>query len=140
MNTLFHGYGPWAGEIRFRVNGALVADRSGSTTPYALYNMQPRGRLFIGAGTTVYEGMIVGEHAKGNDLNVNVTKEKKLTNMRAAGSDENIRLTPPVLMNLEQAIAWIDEDELLEATPTSLRLRKRILAANLRPKRRAKDE
>jgi GTP-binding protein len=109
-----------------------VADRTGRATGYAIEGLQPRGELFISPGDEVYEGMVVGENARPNDLDVNITKEKKLTNMRASGSDDMIRLVPPRLMNLEQALEFIKEDELVEVTPASFRLRKRILAANRR--------
>ena len=117
------------------LTGALVADRSGRATAYALHNLEDRGELFIGAGTEVYEGMMVGENARPADLDVNVTKEKKLTNVRASTSDIAIRLTPHRELNLEQAIEFIRGDELVEATPKSVRLRKKILPANQRPKR-----
>jgi GTP-binding protein len=136
MNTLFNGWGRWQGDIRYRVNGAIIADRAGRATPYALFNLQPRGTLFVGPGTDVYEGMVIGEHAKTNGLDVNVTREKKLTNIRAAGADESIILTPPRLMSLEDAIHWIDEDELVEVTPKSVRIRKRVLQANMRDKKK----
>jgi GTP-binding protein len=132
MNHLFGGWEPWHGDIAHRPTGALVADRVGRTTAYAIENLQPRGELFLSPGAEVYEGMIVGEHARTNDLDVNITKEKKLTNMRASGSDDAVRLIPPRLMNLEQALEFIKEDELVEVTPVSFRLRKRILAANRR--------
>jgi GTP-binding protein len=132
MNHLFDGWEPWQGDIAHRLTGALVSDRSGRTTGYAIENLQPRGELFVSPGEEVYEGMVVGEHARGNDLDVNITKEKKLTNMRASGSDDMIRLVPPRVMNLEQALEFIKEDELVEVTPTSFRLRKRVLAANRR--------
>jgi len=135
LNRLLEGYGPWAGPIPGRTNGALVADRAGRATTYALYHLQPRGVLFIGAGTEVYEGMIVGEHSRENDLDVNVIREKKLTNIRAAGSDEALRLSPPREMNLDRALEWVDRDELVEVTPSGVRLRKRVLAANQRPRR-----
>ena len=135
LNRLLEGYGPWAGPIPGRTNGALVADRAGRATTYALYHLQPRGVLFIGPGTEVYEGMIVGEHSRENDLDVNVIREKKLTNIRAAGSDEALRLSPPRDMNLDRALEWVDRDELVEVTPTRVRLRKRVLAANQRPRR-----
>ncbi|MGQ9744484.1 MAG: hypothetical protein ACUVQV_00480 [Dissulfurimicrobium sp.] len=102
---------------------------------YALYHLQPRGTLYIGPGVDVYEGMIIGENSKGNDLDVNATKEKKLTNMRASGSDEALRLVPPVLMTLERTLEWIATDELVKVTPNSIRLRKRIIKTNDRPKR-----
>jgi GTP-binding protein len=132
MNHLFDGWEPWQGEIAHRATGALVADRPGRATGYSIENLQPRGTLFLAPGTEVYEGMMVGEHARGNDLDVNITKEKKLTNMRASGSDDMIRLVPPRILNLEQALEFIKEDELVEVTPAAVRLRKRILAANRR--------
>jgi GTP-binding protein len=135
INSLFNGYKPWQGQIPERTTGALVADRPGKTTTYALYHLQPRGTLFIDPGVDVYEGMIIGENSKGNDLDVNATKEKKLTNMRASGSDEALRLVPPVLMTLERALEWIATDELVEVTPHSIRLRKRIMKTNDRPRR-----
>ena len=134
MNHLFDGWEPWAGPIPARPTGALVADRAGVATAYAIYNLQERGEIFIGPGTEVYEGMIIGENARPNDLDVNVTKEKKQTNMRASTADEAIRLVPPRLLNLEQAIEFIKDDELVEVTPRTIRLRKKILAANMRPK------
>ena len=134
MNHLFDGYEPWHGPITKRSTGALVADRAGRATTYALYHLQPRGTLFIGAGTEVYQGMIIGENSRENDLDVNVTKEKKLTNMRAAGSDEALHLIPPGLLSLEEAMEFIKEDELLEVTPKSMRLRKRVLEAGRRPR------
>jgi GTP-binding protein len=139
MNTLFEGYVEWQGEIQRRGTGVLVADRAGETTAYALSHMEDRGELFVGPGTAVYEGMIVGENARSADMDVNVTKQKKLTNMRASTADEAIRLTPHRDLNLEQALEFINDDELVEVTPTAIRLRKRVLAANLRPKRRAEN-
>ena len=136
MNTLFDGYIPYQGEIPQRPSGALISDRQGVTTTYSLHGLQDRGILLVGAGVDVYEGMIVGEHSRDNDLDVNVVREKKLTNMRASSSDEAIRLVPYKMMNLEQAIEFIAEDELVEVTPKSLRLRKKILQANRRPKQR----
>ncbi len=136
MNTLFDGWAPWAGDITYRVNGALVADRPGKTTPYALFHLQPRGVLFIGSQTPVYEGMVIGEHAKEQDLDVNATKEKKLTNIRAAGKDEAVVLSPPRALTLEEALQWIAEDELVEVTPSTIRIRKKVLAANVRPKKK----
>ncbi|MDA8162890.1 MAG: translational GTPase TypA [Desulfobacteraceae bacterium] len=135
MNSLFNGYKPWQGQISERTTGAMVSDRVGRTTTYALYHLQPRGPLFIGPGVEVYEGMIVGENNKETDLDVNATKEKKLTNMRASGSDEALRLVPHIVMTLERALEWISTDELVEVTPDSIRLRKRVLKANERPKR-----
>jgi len=134
MNTLFHGYTEWQGEIPHRPTGVLVADRSGLSTSHALYNLQERGELFIGPGVDVYEGMISGENAKDNDLDVNVVREKKLTNMRASTADEAIRLVPFRQLNLEQAIEFIADDEFVEVTPKSLRLRKKVLPANKRKK------
>ena len=137
MNALFDGYMPYQGEIPQRPTGALIADRTGPTTAYALNGLQDRGVLFVGAGVEVYEGMVVGEHSRDNDLDVNVVREKKLTNMRASSADDAIRLVPFKPMNLEQAIEFIAEDELVEVTPKSLRLRKKILQANRRPRRNA---
>ncbi|HZF12023.1 MAG TPA: translational GTPase TypA [Thermoanaerobaculia bacterium] len=132
MNHLFDGWEPWQGEIEHRATGALVADRAGRTTAYAIEHLQPRGVLFVAPGEEVYEGMVVGEHARESDLDVNIVREKKLTNMRASGSDDTVHLVPPRIMNLEQALEFIKEDELVEVTPKSFRLRKRILAGNRR--------
>jgi GTP-binding protein len=132
LNHLFDGWDEWQGDIAHRQSGALVADRAGRTTGYAIDNLQARGVMFTGPGEQVYEGMIVGENSRENDLDVNITKEKKLTNMRASTADESIKLTPPRIMNLEQCLEWIREDELLEITPKSLRLRKRALAGRRR--------
>ncbi|HZD47517.1 MAG TPA: translational GTPase TypA [Silvibacterium sp.] len=135
MNSLFDGYMPYQGEIPQRPTGALIADRPGSTTAYALEGLEDRGILFVPPGVEVYEGMVIGEHSRDNDLDVNVVREKKLTNMRASTADEAVRLSPPRAMNLEQAIEFIGDDELVEVTPKSLRLRKKVLQANRRPKR-----
>ncbi len=132
LNHLFDGFGPWQGDIPQRTTGALIADRSGRATPFAIEHLQPRGIFFIPPGETVYEGMVVGEHSRPSDLDVNITKEKKLTNMRAASADELVRLVPPTLLSLEQAIEFIAEDELIEVTPKAFRLRKKTLAANYR--------
>jgi GTP-binding protein len=132
MNSLFHGWKPWQGDIPMRQTGALVADRPGRATAYAIFNLQERGEIFIAPGTEVYEGMIAGENARDADLDVNIVKEKKLTNMRASTSDEAIRLVPPRILNLEQAIEFIREDEYVEVTPNSIRLRKKVLRANER--------
>ena len=132
MNSLFRGYIEWQGEILTRPTGSLVADRPGRATAYAIFNLQERGEIFVTPGTEVYEGMIVGENARDADLNVNIVKEKKLTNMRASTSDEAIRLVPPRILNLEQAIEFIRDDEYVEVTPQSIRLRKKILKANER--------
>jgi GTP-binding protein len=134
MNHIFASWEPWHGAIPARANGALVADRVGTATSYAIFNLQERGEIFIDPQTVVYEGMIIGENARPNDMDVNVTKEKKQTNMRASSADEAIRLIPPRKLGLEQAIEFINDDELVEVTPSSIRLRKRILAANMRPK------
>jgi GTP-binding protein len=135
MNHLFAGWEPWHGAIPARPTGALVADRQGVATAYAIYNLQERGEIFVEPGTPVYEGMIIGENSRPNDMDVNVTKEKKQTNMRASTADEAIRLIPPRQLSLEQAIELINDDELVEVTPRTIRLRKRVLAANQRPKR-----
>jgi GTP-binding protein len=132
MNSLFHGYIEWQGDIPMRLTGALVADRHGPATAYAIFNLQERGEIFITPVTEVYEGMIIGENSRPDDLNVNIVKEKKLTNMRASSADEAIRLVPPRLLNLEQAIEFINEDEFVEVTPTTIRLRKKVLKANMR--------
>ncbi len=132
LNHLFDGWEPWQGDITQRVTGALISDRAGKATAYAIEHLQPRGTLFVEPGAEVYEGMIVGENSRPDDLDVNITKEKKLTNMRAASADEMVRLVPPRLMNLEQSLEFIREDELVEVTPKSIRLRKKILAANRR--------
>jgi GTP-binding protein len=135
MNHLFAGWEPWHGPIASRMTGALVADRAGAATAYAIANLQERGIMFIDPQTQVYEGMIVGENSRQNDMDVNITKEKKQTNMRASSADEAIRLVPPRLMGLEQAIEFINDDELVEVTPKTIRLRKKILDANRRPRR-----
>ncbi len=132
LNSLFHGYIEWQGDIPTRPTGSLVADRAGKTTGNAIFNLQERGEIFVSPGTEVYEGMIVGENARTADLDVNIVKEKKLTNMRASTADEAIRLVPPRLLNLEQAIEFVREDEMVEVTPQSIRLRKKILKANQR--------
>ena len=134
MNHIFSSWEPWHGAIPARTNGALVADRPGIATSFAIFNLQERGAIFIEPATVVYEGMVIGENARPNDMDVNVTKEKKQTNMRASSADEAIRLIPPRRLGLEQAIEFINDDELVEITPVSIRLRKRILAANMRPK------
>jgi GTP-binding protein len=135
MNHIFASWEPWHGAIPARANGALVADRAGVATSYAIFNLQERGEIFIEPATLVYEGMIIGENARPNDIDVNVTKEKKQTNMRASTADEAIRLIPPRRLGLEQAIEFINDDELVEVTPSSIRLRKKILASNMRPKK-----
>jgi GTP-binding protein len=127
MNALFNGWAPWHGDLQGRTNGAMVADREGVATPYAIFHMQERGVLFVPPGTAVYQGMVIGEYSRDTDLNVNICREKKLTNIRAAGRDENILITPHREMGLEAGIEWIDDDELVEVTPQSIRLRKRML-------------
>ena len=136
LNHLFDGYEPWQGQISKRMTGALVSDRTGRTTAYALFHLQPRGTLFVTEGTSVYEGMVVGENSRDNDLDVNVTKEKKMSNMRSSGADEALQLVPPRLLSMEQAIEFIKEDELVEITPTSVRIRKKVLDPNKRPRNR----
>jgi GTP-binding protein len=132
MNSLFKGYIDWQGNIPSRPTGSLVADRAGRATTYAIFNMQERGEIFITPGTEVYEGMIIGENARDRDLDVNIVREKKLTNMRAASADIAVRLVPARILNLEQAIEFVREDEVVEVTPKSIRLRKKILKANER--------
>ena len=136
LNHLFDGYEPWGGPIPERVNGALVADRVGRATAYAIFHLQSRGIFFIGEGEQVYEGMIVGENSRPVDIDINITKEKKLTNIRAAGADEALRLVPPKVHSLEAALEFINEDELVEITPSSVRLRKKILDDNRRPRKK----
>ena len=140
MNHLFAGWEPWHGAIGARSTGALVADRTGVATAFAIWNLQERGEIFIEPGAPVYEGMLIGENARASDMDVNVTKEKKQTNMRASSADEAVRLIPPRKLGLEQAIEFINDDELVEVTPHNIRLRKRILAANMRPKIRAERQ
>jgi GTP-binding protein len=132
MNSLFHGYIEWQGDIEMRPTGSLVADRAGVATGHAIYNLQERGVIFVSPQTEVYEGMVIGENSRDNDLDVNIVREKKLTNMRASSADDAIRLVPPRIMNLEQSIEFIQEDEWVEVTPKSIRLRKKILRANQR--------
>jgi GTP-binding protein len=136
MSTFLKGWIPYQGEIEARQAGAMISTDLGRTTPYAIFNLQPRGSMFVGPGEDVYEGMVVGEHARDNDLDINIIREKKLTNIRAAGRDENIILTPPRRMRLEEAMEWIDMDELIEVTPTAIRIRKRVLKQSMRPRRR----
>ncbi len=140
MNTLFDGYIPYQGEIPQRPTGALISDRTGVTTTYALNGLQERGTLFVGDGVEVYEGMIVGENSRDNDLDVNCVREKKLTNMRASSADEALRLVPYKQLTLEQCIEFIADDELVEVTPKALRIRKKILQANRRPRRQQLQE
>ena len=135
MNSIAGDYIPYSGDIPQRQTGALISDRTGTTTMYALDGVQERGILFVSDGTEVYEGMVIGEHARDNDLDVNAVREKKLTNMRASGSDDAVRLVPYKQLTLEQSIEFIAEDELVEVTPKSLRMRKKVLQANRRPRR-----
>jgi GTP-binding protein len=135
MNHIFAAWEPWHGPIESRPTGAMVSDRAGVATAYAMFNLQERAVMLIEPGVEVYEGMIVGENSRPNDLDVNITKEKKQTNMRASTADEAIRIVPPRVMGLEQAIEFINDDELVEITPKSIRLRKKILESNRRPKR-----
>lgn len=138
MNSVISGFEPWKGEIETRSHGVLVAWEKGDAVAYGLYNAQERGNLFIGAGTPVYEGMIVGRNPKNEDIVVNVCKRKQVTNMRASGTDESLRLVPPVNMSLEQCLEFVSDDELIEITPKNIRLRKRILNSELRAKNRSK--
>jgi GTP-binding protein len=140
MNHIFAAWEPWHGAIASRANGVLVADRAGVATSYAIYNLQERGEIFIDPAIQVYEGMIIGENSRQSDMDVNVTKEKKQTNMRASSADEAIRLVPPRKLGLEQAIEFINDDELVEITPSSVRLRKKILPSNMRPKKQQESE
>jgi GTP-binding protein len=134
MNRLFHGYAPHKGDIPGRRNGVLISNDAGGAVAYALWNLEDRGPMMIEPGWKVYQGMIVGEHTRGNDLVVNVLKGKKLTNIRTTAKDEAVRLTPPIRMTLEKALAYIEDDELVEVTPKSIRLRKKILDPNDRKK------
>jgi GTP-binding protein len=135
MNSILDGYIAYQGEIPQRTSGALISDRQGTTTAYALDGLQDRGILFVADGVELYEGMIVGEHSRDNDLDVNCVREKKLSNMRASGSDDAVRLVPYKQLTLEQCIEFIADDELVEVTPKSLRLRKKVLQANRRPRK-----
>jgi GTP-binding protein len=132
MNSLFDGYGDYRGDFPTRFSGSLVCDRQGQAVPYALFNLEPRGRMFVRPGDAVYEGMIVGEHNRDNDIDINPCKEKKLTNMRASGKDEAIILTPVLPMTLEMALNFIRDDEMVEVTPQNIRLRKIELSAQKR--------
>ncbi|MDE6635474.1 MAG: translational GTPase TypA, partial [Lachnospiraceae bacterium] len=132
INTIFEEYAPYKGDIAYRKQGSLIAFETGEAVTYGLFNAQERGTLFIGPGEKVYSGMIVGQNGKTDDIEVNVCKKKQLTNTRASGSDDALRLTPPTILSLEQALEYIDTDELLEVTPESLRIRKKILDSTLR--------
>lgn len=140
MNHLFEGYEEHKGEIPSRTRGTIIAFEKGTATTYGLYNAQERGDLFIGAGQEVYEGMIVGLNAKSEDIEINVCKEKHLTNTRASGSDDALRLVPPIEFTLEKAIEFISEDELVEVTPKNIRLRKKILDSRMRNREFRKKE
>jgi GTP-binding protein len=135
LNTLFDGWEPWGGTLIKRPCGAIVADRAGECTPYALFHLQPRGVFFLSPGVDVYEGMIIGEHNRPNDTDVNAIREKKLSNVRNHGKDDNVLLASPRTLTIETALEWIDADELVEVTPDAIRVRKRILSCNLRPRR-----
>ena len=135
LNAMFDGWEPWGGPMMKRQSGAIVSDRVGVSTPYAMHHLQPRGQFFLVPGVEVYEGMIVGEHNRPNDTDVNVVKEKKLTNVRNHGKDENVMLASPRILTIETAMEWIDADELVEVTPDAVRVRKQILKVNLRPRR-----
>src|ERR1700722_6934859 len=135
LTSMFDGWEPWGGPMMKRQTGAIVSDRAGVTTPYALFHLQPRGSFFLSPGAEVYEGMIVGEHNRPNDTDVNVIKEKKLSNVRNHGKDENVMLAPPRVLTIETAMEWIDADELVEVTPDAVRVRKTVLPINLRPRR-----
>jgi len=130
INRMFHGYAPHKGPIEGRRNGVLISTDAGEAVAYAMWNLEDRGPMMIEPGWKVYRGMIVGEHTRGNDLEINVLKGKKLTNIRTTAKDEAVRLTPPIQMSLEEAIAYIADDELVEVTPKAIRLRKRLLDAN----------
>jgi GTP-binding protein len=135
MTHTFHDYAPYKGDIPGRKNGVLTAMELGETTAYSLDALQPRGILFLGAGVEVYGGMIIGEHSRDNDLDVNPCRGKKLTNVRASGTDDAVRIAPPRILTLEQALEFIDDDELVEVTPKSIRLRKKELDPNRRKKK-----
>ncbi|HKL99030.1 MAG TPA: translational GTPase TypA, partial [Mobilitalea sp.] len=136
MNTLFDGYGPYKGDIQYRKTGSLIAFESGESVTYGLYGAQERGILFIGAGVKVYSGMVVGQNPKAEDIEVNICKRKQMTNTRSSGADDSLKLSPPKILSLEQALEFIETDELLEITPQSIRIRKRILDATLRMRSR----
>jgi GTP-binding protein len=140
MNRLFHAYAPYKGDIPGRRNGALIANDAGEAVAYALWNLEDRGPMMIEPGWKVYRGMIVGEHTRDNDLEVNVLKGKKLTNIRTTSKDEAVRLTPPIRMTLEKALAYIGDDELVEVTPKSIRLRKKLLDPNDRKREERRRE
>jgi GTP-binding protein len=140
MHHVFEAYQPWAGDLRTRLTGSLVADRSGQVTSYALFNLQERGTMFVVPGTDVYEGMIIGENARAEDMDVNPTKEKKLSNVRSSTGEELERLVPPRPMSLEQALEFCRVDECLEVTPEAVRMRKVVLSAAVRARSRARSK
>ena len=140
MHRLFYGYAPYKGPIQGRRNGVLISNTGGTATAYALWNLEERGVIFIAPGDELYEGMIIGENSRGNDLEVNPLRAKQLTNIRASGKDESIRLTPPRTFALEQALSYIEDDELVEVTPKNLRLRKRLLDPHERKKEQRRRE
>jgi GTP-binding protein len=135
IHSLLEGWTEYTGDMAMRLTGALVSDRPGVSTAYAIWGIQERGEMFVGPAVEVYEGMIVGENSREEDMNVNITKEKKLTNMRSSTADEAIRLVPPRELTLEKAIEFIADDEYVEVTPKSIRLRKKVLDSKRRPKR-----
>ena len=132
LNTIYNGYGPYKGEIQYRKQGSLISCESGDAITYGLFNAQERGLLFIAAGEKVYSGMIIGQNGKAEDIELNVCKKKQLTNTRSSGADDALRLTPPKILSLEQALEFIDTDELLEVTPKSIRIRKKVLDPTMR--------
>ena len=138
MNQMFDGYEPYKGDMETREHGSLIAHEAGEATGYGIFNAQERGQMFITPGAAIYEGMIVGENARGEDIVVNVCRKKHVTNTRASGSDEALRLVPPVVLSLEQSLEFIADDELVEVTPKNIRLRKRILSKEQRAKRASK--
>jgi GTP-binding protein len=140
MNKLFHSYGPYKGDIAARRTGVLISNGTGEAVAYAIFNLQDRGPFMVKPQDRVYEGMIVGEHTRDNDLEVNVLKGKKLTNVRAAGKDDAVLLTPPMRLTLEKAMSYITDDELVEVTPESIRLRKRWLDPNERKRQERKRQ
>jgi GTP-binding protein len=140
MNRLFHGYAPYKGPIPGRRTGVLISNSDGESVAYAMWNLEDRGPMLIEPGVKVYQGMIIGEHTRGNDLEVNVMKGKQLTNIRTTSKDEAVRLTPPIIMSLEKALAYIEDDELVEVTPKSIRLRKKMLDPNDRKRAQKQAE
>lgn len=140
LNTIFDGYGPYKGDLAYRKQGSLISFETGESITYGLYNAQERGMLFIGAGEQVYAGMVIGQTGRSEDIEVNVCKKKQLTNTRASGSDDALKLVSPRILSLEQSLEFIDTDELLEVTPTKLRIRKKILDPTLRKRAAMKKQ